>query len=209
MRVAAEIPDGAYVNLGIGLPTLVAAFMPPDRQIVFHSENGILGMGPYPGAGHEIRDLVNAGGQYVTTLPGASFMDSAESFTIVRGGHLDVAVLGGLQVSERGDLANWKRGDRAVGSIGGAADLAAGARRLFVAMEHTTKAGEPKIVRKCSYPLTAIRAVHLIFTDVAVIRVEPERLLLLEAAPGWAPADVQAITEAPLAISPDFQEMRL
>jgi 3-oxoacid CoA-transferase subunit B len=209
MRVAAEIPEGAYVNLGIGMPTLVADYVPPDKHIVFHSENGILGLGPFPPQDAITRDLVNAGGQYTTMIQGASLMDSAQSFTIVRGGHLDVAVLGGLQVSERGDLANWRRGDRKVGSIGGAADIAAGAKRLFIAMEHVTKDGQPKIVHECTYPLTAVRAVSMIFTDVAVIRVDPDGLTLLEGAPDWSPQEIQSITEAKLSISPDFCEMQL
>jgi 3-oxoacid CoA-transferase subunit B len=209
MRVAAEIPEGAYVNLGIGMPTLVADYVPPDKHIVFHSENGVLGLGPFPAPDAVIRDLINAGGQYTSMITGASLMDSAQSFTIVRGGHLDVAVLGGLQVSEQGDLANWRRGDRRVGSIGGAADIAAGAKRLFIAMEHTTKDGQAKIVHHCSYPLTAVRAVSMIFTDVAVIRVDPDGLTLLEGAPDWSPEEVQAVTEAKLRVSPDYCEMRL
>ncbi len=209
MRVAAEIPEGSYVNLGIGMPTLVADYVAPEKGVVFHSENGLLGLGPFPAPGEETRDLINAGGQYTTLIQGASLFDSAQSFTIVRGGHLDVAVLGGLQVSERGDLANWRRGDRRVGSIGGAADIAAGAKRLFIAMEHVTKDGQPKVVRECTYPLTAVRAVSMIFTDVAVIRVDPEGLTLLEGAPGWDASDVQMVTEAELHVSPEFCEMVL
>jgi 3-oxoacid CoA-transferase subunit B len=209
MRVAAEIPAGAYVNLGIGMPTLVADYVPPDRGVVLHAENGVLGTGPFPEPGHEIPDLVNAGGQATTFVPGASFMDSAQSFAIIRGGHLDVAVLGGLQVSERGDLANWRRGERRAGSIGGAADLAAGAKRLFVAMEHTTRDGQPKIVRECTYPLTGVGVVDMVFTDVAVIRVVDEGLVLEEVAPGWEPEDVQRITEAPLHVTAQLREMTL
>jgi 3-oxoacid CoA-transferase B subunit len=209
MRVAAEIPAGSYVNLGIGMPTLVADYVDPDKHIVFHSENGVLGLGPFPPRDGIIKDLINAGGQYTTMIQGASLMDSAQSFTIVRGGHLDVAVLGGLQVSERGDLANWRRGDRKVGSIGGAADIAAGAKRVFIAMEHNTKDGQAKIVRACTYPLTAVRAVSMIFTDVAVVRVDEDGLTLLEGAPDWTPEEIQSVTEAKLKVSPDFCDMQL
>src|SRR6266567_543439 len=191
MRVAAEIPPGAFVNLGIGMPTLVADFVPPEKNVMIHSENGLLGTGPFPAPGHEIPELVNAGGQAVTLVPGAAFMDSAQSFSIVRGRHLDVAVLGGLQVSERGDLANWRQANRRAGSIGGAADIAAGAKRLFVAMEHTTKDNQPKILRHCTYPLTGAGVVKMIFTDLAVIRVTPDGLVLEEVAPGWSPDEVQ------------------
>jgi 3-oxoacid CoA-transferase subunit B len=209
MRVAAEIPAGAYVNLGIGMPTLVADFVPPDKGVMIHSENGLIGTGPFPPAGHEVPELVNAGGQAVTLVPGAAFMDSAQSFGVVRGGHLDVAVLGGLQVSERGDLANWRQANRKAGSIGGAADIAAGAKRLFVAMEHTTKDGQPKILRECSYPLTGARCVDMIFTDLAVISVEEGGLLLRETAPGWSPDEIQQLTEARLRVSPDLREITL
>jgi 3-oxoacid CoA-transferase B subunit len=209
MRVAAEIPEGAYVNLGIGMPTLVADYVPLDRGVVIHAENGILGTGPFPEPGQEPPDLVNAGGQPTTLIPGAVLFDSAQSFAIVRGGYLDVAVLGGLQVSEKGDLANWRRLDRKVGSIGGAADIAAGAKQLFIAMEHTTRDGQMKIVRECTYPLTGAGVVNMIFTDLAVIRVEPEGLLLLEVAPGWTADEVQAQTEATLRISPDLHEIAL
>jgi 3-oxoacid CoA-transferase subunit B len=208
-RLAAEIPEGAYVNLGIGMPTMVADFVLLEKRVVFHAENGVLGTGPFPDPGHEIPDLINAGGQATTLVPGAYFMDSAQSFAIVRGRHLDVAVLGGLQVSEKGDLANWRRPERRAGSIGGAADIAAGARRLFVAMEHTTRDGEPKIVRQCTYPLTGAGVVDTIFTDLAVIRVTPTGLVLEETAPGWSAAEIQQLTEAPLQISPDLHEMSL
>ena len=209
MRVAAEIPPGAFVNLGIGMPTLVADFVPADKGVMIHSENGLIGTGPFPEPGHEIPELVNAGGQSVTLVPGAAFMDSALSFSIVRGGHLDVAVLGGLQVSERGDLANWRQANRRAGSIGGAADIAAGAKRLFVAMEHTTKDGEPKILRECTYPLTGARCVDMIFTNLAVIKVEDDGLLLLETAPGWSPDEVQQLTEPRLRVSPNVHEISL
>jgi 3-oxoacid CoA-transferase B subunit len=208
-RVAAEIPEGAYVNLGIGMPTLVADFVLLEKHVVFHAENGVLGAGPFPEPGEEQPDLINAGGQPITLVPGAYFMDSAQSFAIVRGGHLDIAVLGGLQVSEKGDLANWRRPGRKSGSIGGAADIAAGAKRLFVAMEHTTRDDQPKIVRQCTYPLTGAGVVDMIFTDLAVISVEPDGLLLHEVAPGWSAAEVQDLTEAPLQVSPHLGEISL
>lgn len=209
MRIAAELKDGDYVNLGIGLPNLVSNYIPPGKLVMFHAENGVVGVGPAPEPGNEVPDLFNAGGQPVTLVPGGAIVDHAMSFAIVRGRHLDAAVLGGLQVSEKGDLANWMRPGRGVGSIGGAADIARGARRIFVAMEHTTREGEYKIVKRCTYPLTAAGVVDTIFTDVAVIRVTPEGLVLEEAAPGWTPEDVQAITEPALTVSPGFHEMQL
>ena len=207
MRVAAELKGGEYVNLGIGIPNLVADFTPPEKGVMFHSENGLLGIGRFQEVGKEIPDLTNAGGQPVTMVPGAWLMDSAESFAIVRGGHLDIAVLGGLQVSEKGDLANWMRPGRITGSIGGAADIATGAKRLFVAMEHTTREGELKVLRRCTYPLTAIGVVKKIFTDIAVISVEEDGLVLEEVAPGWSADEVQALTEPTLRLSPDLKEM--
>jgi len=210
MRVAKELQPGYFVNLGIGIPNLVADFTPPEKGVIFHAENGLLGIGRAQEVGKiEIPDMMNAGGQPVMPIPGAWLMDSAESFAIVRGGHLDVAVLGGLQVSEKGDLANWMRPGRAVGSVGGAADIAAGARQLFVAMEHTTKDGEMKIVRECTYPLTAVGVVKKVFTDIAVIRVDSSGLVLEEVAPGWTPEEVRALTEAPLAVSPSLREIDL
>ncbi len=209
MRVARELEDGSYVNLGIGMPTLVANFIGPDKLVIIHSENGLLGTGPSPEPGEEDPDLCNAGGQPVTLIPGSAIVHHADSFALVRGKHLDCAVLGGLQVSEHGDLANWMRPDRGVGSIGGAADIARGAKKVYVAMEHTTKDGEFKVVKQCSYPLTGARVVHTIFTDVAVLRVTPEGLVLEEAAPGWTPADVQAVTEPTLIVSPTFCEISL
>ena len=208
LRVAHELRDGMVVNLGIGLPTLVANYLPPDRGVLLQAENGILGYG-------EIReedfdpDLINAGGQPVTLRPGASFFDSADSFSMIRGGHVDVAILGGLQVSARGDLANWSVPERGGGSIGGAMDLAVGARRLIVAMEHTTRDGQPRIVETCSYPLTASACVDLIVTSLAVIAVNAKGLLLREVAPGVDPAAVEAATDAPLTRAPDLREMRL
>jgi 3-oxoacid CoA-transferase subunit B len=210
MRVANELQPGEYVNLGIGIPNLVADFTPDDKGIIYHAENGILGLSKSQmEGGIDVPDMRNAGGQPVTIIKGGWLMDSADSFAIVRGGHLDVAVLGGLQVSEKGDLANWMRPSRAVGAVGGAADIATGARKLYVAMEHTTKDGEIKIVRECSYPLTARRCVKKIFTDVAVISVTPDGLVLEEMAPGWTAEDVQAITEPTLIVSPNLREIQL
>jgi len=208
LRVARELKDGMAVNLGFGLPTLVSNFLPPGVQILLQAENGILGYGGI--VEEEVdSDLINAGGQPVSLLPGASFFDSAQSFAMIRGGHLDVAVLGGLQVSARGDLANWIIPSRGGGSIGGAMDLASGARRLIIAMEHCTAKGEPKIVERCTYPLTAQTAVDLIVTDLAVIAVEPAGLLLCELAPGADVAEVQARTATPLRLAPDLKQMEL
>lgn len=204
-RVAEAIEPGSFVNLGVGIPTLVSNYVSPDRCVMIHSENGVIGAGPAPEPGHEIPDLVNAGGQPTTLVPGASLMDSAASFAIIRGGHLDVAVLGALQVAENGDLANWRRSGRRAGSIGGAADLAAGARELWVAMEHNVKDGTPKIVRRCTYPLTGSGVVRMIFTDVAVIRVSADGLVLEEHVPGWSFDNVQSVTEAPLRASPTLR----
>jgi 3-oxoacid CoA-transferase B subunit len=210
MRVAAEFKGGEFVNLGIGIPNLVSDFTPPEKGVIFHAENGLLGIGRAQEVGKvEVPDMANAGGQPVHAIPGAWLMDSAESFAIVRGKHLDYAVLGGLQVSEKGDLANWIRAGRKVGSVGGAADIATGAKQLFVAMEHNTREGEAKIVRQCTYPLTAIGVVSKIFTDVAVISVTPDGLVLDEVTPGWTPEDVQAVTEATLRVSPALQEIAL
>jgi 3-oxoacid CoA-transferase subunit B len=210
MRVAAELRPGQFVNLGIGIPNLVSDFTPAEKGIFFHAENGILGVGRFQESGKiEVPEMMNAGGQPVHMLPGGWLMDSAESFAIVRGGHLDVAVLGGLQVSEEGDLANWMRPGRAVGSVGGAADIAAGARAVYIAMEHTTTDGELKILPRCTYPLTAVRVVKKIFTDVAVISVTPSGLVLEETAPGWTADDVQAITAATLQVSPVLKEIAL
>ncbi len=208
IRVARELAPGSVVNLGVGLPTLVGAFVPPDADILLQSENGILGYGGFSEEAFD-PELVNAGGQPIRLNPGASFFDSAASFAMIRGGHIDVAVLGGLQVSERGDLANWSVPERGGGSIGGAMDLAVGARRLIVAMEHTTKDGVPRIMRECSYPLTAPRCVDLIVTDLAVVEVGPAGLTLREVAPGWAPGEVVTVTDAPLAVPDDVREMEL
>lgn len=184
-RVARDIPDGAYVNLGIGLPTLVANFLPADREIVLHSENGILGMGPAPAAGQEDFDLTNAGKKPVTALPGAAYFHQADSFAMMRGGHLDICVLGAFQVSETGDLANWHTGaPDAIPAVGGAMDLAIGAKKTFVMMEHLTKDGQSKLVASCSYPLTGRACVSRVYTDLAVIDIDASGFSVLEIVPG-------------------------
>ena len=226
-RVAAELRDGNHVNLGVGLPMQIPAFVPWSTRLMFHAENGVIGFGPRAPRGEEDHDdepratsadrpwlderagydLFNAGFQPVMLRPGGSIVDGAESFAIVRGRHLEYAVLGGMQVPETGDLANWRRPERPVGSVSGAADIALGARRVFVAMEHTTHDGDLRILRRCTYPLTAVRAIDSIFTDVAVLRIRPEGLVLEEKAPGWSVEDVQAITEPTLIVSAALQDI--
>src|SRR5438128_10934756 len=199
-RVGRDIPNGAYVNLGIGLPTMVANHLPKDREIILHTENGLLGMGPAPEAGAEDADLINAGKQPVTTLPGASFFHHADSFAMMRGGHLDFCVLGAFQVSVAGDLANWHTGARdAIPAVGGAMDLAIGAKRVFVMMEHQTKNGASKIVERCTYPLTGVGCVNRIYTDLAVIDVTPQALSVVELVEGLAFEELQRITGVALA----------
>ncbi|MEN9773832.1 MAG: hypothetical protein RL322_902 [Pseudomonadota bacterium] len=198
-RVARDIPEGAYVNLGIGLPTLVGNHLPSEREIFLHSENGILGMGPAPATGEEDWDLINAGKQPVTMLTGGAFFHHADSFAIMRGGHLDICVLGAFQVSATGDLANWHTGaPDAVPAVGGAMDLAAGAKRVFIMMEHQTRTGESKIVERCTYPLTGVGCVSRIFTDLAVIDVCAEGLIAREWVEGLSFEDLCALTAAPL-----------
>ena len=198
-RVAQDIQEGAYVNLGIGLPTKVANYLPSDREVFLHSENGLLGMGPAPAPGEEDEDLINAGKQPVTLLTGGAFFHHADSFAMMRGGHLDVCVLGAFQVSARGDLANWHTGaPDAIPAVGGAMDLALGAKQVFVMMEHQTKAGESKIVEACSYPLTAMTCVSRIYTDMAVLDVTADGLVVREMAPGLTFEELQAATAAPL-----------
>ena len=197
-RVARDIPEGSYVNLGIGLPTLVGNHLPADREIFLHSENGLLGMGPAPTAGAEDYDLINAGKQPVTLRPGGAYFHHADSFAMMRGGHLDVCVLGAFQVSVGGDLANWHTGGDAIPAVGGAMDLAIGAKRTFVMMEHLTKSGESKIVERCTYPLTGIGCVSRIYTDLAVIDVTARGLILVEAFNGLDRAELERLTGVPL-----------
>ena len=198
-RVARDIPEGAYVNLGIGAPTMVANHLPRDREIFLHSENGLLGMGPAPAKGDEDPDLINAGKQPVTLLPGGAYFHHADSFAMMRGGHLDFCVLGAFQVSAGGDLANWHTGGKdAIPAVGGAMDLAIGARNVFVMMDHQTKSGESKIVAACSYPITGLACVNRIYTDLAVIDVTREGLVVIDIAPGLDFTELARITDVPL-----------
>lgn len=199
-RAAREIEPGSIVNLGIGLPTLVADYLPDELGVWFHSENGLLGMGPFPYEGEEDSQLINAGKQTVTVVPGGSTFDSALSFGMIRGGHVDLAILGAMQVGQSGDLANWAIPGGKVMGIGGAMDLASGARRILVMTQHVTKEGEPKLVRECTYPLTAKGCVHRVISELAVIDVTPEGFRLVEVAPGVTIDEVRAKTGAPLAV---------
>jgi 3-oxoadipate CoA-transferase beta subunit len=198
-RVARDIPEGWYVNLGIGMPTMVADHVPLEREVVFHSENGVLGMGPAPAPEAIDRWLINAGKQYVTLRAGGAFVHHADSFAMIRGGHLELCVLGAFEVAENGDIANWATSvNDAAPAVGGAMDLAAGAKRLWVVMDHTTKDGRSKLVRKCSYPLTALAAVSRVYTNLAVLDVTPRGFAVVEMAPGLNLAELQARTDAPL-----------
>jgi len=206
-RIARELQPGMLVNLGIGIPTLVAGYAPPDLKVFFHSENGLIGTGAIPQEGMAHPTLTDAGGRPVTALPGASTFDSAISFGLMRGGHVDITVLGGLQVDQNGHLANWMVPGKMVPGMGGAMDLATGAKRVIVAMQHSAK-GKPKIVRTCTLPLTSARPVDCVVTELAMIRFREGRAILVETAPGVSVADVLAATEGDLVVSPDVTEMR-
>lgn len=208
-RIAKEVQDGYYVNLGIGIPTLVANYVRNDIEVEFQSENGVLGMGPFPFEGEEDADIINAGKQTITTLPGASFFDSAMSFSMIRGKHVDLTILGAMEVAENGDIANWKIPGRMVKGMGGAMDLVASAENIIVAMMHTNKAGESKLLKKCSLPLTGVGCVKKIVTNMAVLEVTDKGFKLLERAPGVSVEDIKKATEGTLIVDGDIPEMSI
>ena len=209
LRVAREFKDGDIVNLGAGIPTLCSNFLPEGRKVWLHSENGVLGYGPLAGPDERDPNLINAGTQFITATPGISFFSSADAFNMIRGGHVDITVLGAFQVSEKGDLANWILPGRGSGNIGGAMELVTGAKKLIVAMEHTTRDGAPKLVEKCDFLLTGVGCVNLVVTDLAVVEVTKEGFLLLETAPGYSAEDVQSVTGARLNVSEKLKEVQI
>ena len=209
MRVAKELPDGGYVNLGIGIPTLVSTFVSDESMVFYHSESGVLNCGPLADEDNQDIDLINAGGQFLATVPGMAFFSSVDGFAMIRGWHVDVTVLGAHQVSAKGDLANWMLPERGVGNIGGAMDLAAGAKQVIVAMEHTDRSNNSKIVDECTFPITGKECVSLIVTDIAVMAPTHDGLVLKEIAPGWSVEEVQSITAAHLIVTGDVKEYEL